>query len=76
MPNVRDADAGPPQATLAGAGKSKSNPGEPNVTVKLLFDMSKKIFPTDSTFILAVVVGTFGMVTSCVPSLGVLAASV
>lgn len=76
MPSVIEAELGPPQETLAGAGKSKSNPGEPNVMVKLLFEISKKILPTDSTFILAVVVGTFGIVTDCEPSLGVLLASV
>ena len=61
---------------VAAAGKSKSKPGDPSVMVKLLLEISKKILPTDSTFILAVVVGMLGIVTDCVPSLGVLAASV
>lgn len=46
---------------------------EPVVIVKLLFEISKKIFPTASTFILAVVVGVFGITNVSVPSLGVLA---
>ena len=71
-----DADEGPPQAMVAAAGKSKSNPGDPSVMLKLLLEISKKILPTDSTFILAVVVGMLGIVTGCVPSLGVLEASV
>ena len=48
---------------------------EPAVMVKLVFEMSKNILPTASTFILAVVVGVFGMVNVSVPSLGVLAAN-
>lgn len=48
---------------------------DPAVMVKLLLEISKKIFPTASTFILAVVVGVFGMTNASVPSLGVLAAS-
>src|SRR5690349_24271590 len=43
--------------------------------VKLAFEISKKIFPTASTFILAVVVGVFGIVSTSLPSFGVLAAS-
>ena len=35
--------------------------------------MSKKILPTASTFILAVVEGVFGITNASVPSLGVLA---
>src|ERR1043166_1260487 len=41
--------------------------------VKFTFDISKKIFPTASTFTLAVVVGEFGTVMFSDPSLGVLA---
>lgn len=48
---------------------------DPAVMVKLLLEISKKIFPTASTFILAVVVGVFGMTNASVPSFGVLAAS-
>jgi hypothetical protein len=48
---------------------------EPAVMVKLAFEISKKIFPTASTFILAVVVAVFGMTNASVPSFGVLAAS-
>ncbi|MDP1614816.1 MAG: hypothetical protein Q8L68_03380, partial [Methylococcales bacterium] len=43
------------------------------IIVKLTFETSKKIFPTASTFILACVVGKFGKVITCEPSLGVLA---
>ena len=48
---------------------------EPAVIVKFVLDISKKIFPTASTFILAVVVGVLGIVNTSVPSLGVLAAN-
>lgn len=44
------------------------------VIVKLVFEISKKILPTASTFILAVVVAPTGIVTACEPSLAVLAA--
>lgn len=43
--------------------------------VKLVFEISKKILPTASTFILAVVVGVFGITNASVPSFGVLAAN-
>ena len=45
----------------------------PEVMVKFVFEISKKIFPTASTFILAVVVGVLGIVNACEPSFGVLA---
>ena len=48
---------------------------EPEVMLKFVFEISKKMFPTDSILILAVDDGVFGMVTTSVPSLGVLAAS-
>jgi hypothetical protein len=41
--------------------------------VKLVLEISKKMLPTDSTLILAVVVGVFGITNDSVPSLGVLA---
>ena len=44
--------------------------------MKLVLEISKKIFPTASIFILAVVVGVLGMVTASLPSLGVLATNV
>ena len=47
-----------------------------DVIVKFALEISKKMLPTASTFILAVVVGVLGMVTVSVPSLGVLATSV
>lgn len=46
---------------------------EPEVIVKLVLEISKKIFPTASTFILAVVDGVFGITKVSVPSFGVLA---
>ena len=49
---------------------------EPDPIVKLVFEISKKIFPMASTFILAVVVGVLGIVTTSLPSLGVLATNV
>ena len=43
--------------------------------VKFVLLISKKILPTASIFILAVVVGVDGITNACVPSLGVFAAS-
>ena len=43
--------------------------------VKFVLEISKKILPTASTFILAVVVGVAGITNASVPSLGVLAES-
>jgi hypothetical protein len=43
--------------------------------VKFVFERSKKMLSTASTFIRAVVVGAFGIVTFSEPSFGVLAAS-
>ena len=43
------------------------------VISKLAFEISKKILPTASTFILAVVVAIEGIITVSVPSFGVLA---
>jgi hypothetical protein len=48
----------------------------PDVIVKFVLEMSKKILPTASTLILAVVVGVFGIVTTSLPSLVVLATRV
>ena len=48
---------------------------EPAVIVKLVLEMSKKILPAASTFILAVVVAVLGIVKASLPSLGVLAAN-
>ena len=48
---------------------------EPEVMVKFALEMSKKMFPTASIFILAVVVAVFGTVNTSVPSFGVLAAN-
>jgi hypothetical protein len=49
---------------------------EPVVIVKLVLEISKKIFPTASIFTLAVVVGVLGIVTTSLPSLAVLATRV
>ena len=53
--------------------------GAPHATappmVKLVLEISKKILPTASTLILAVVLGVAGMVTVSLPSFAVLAAS-
>ena len=74
VPNVMAAEAGPAHETVVGAGLVKSKPGiPPSVIVKLLLEISKKIFPTASILIRAVVVGILGMVSNSVPSLGVLA---
>ncbi len=64
------------QADVAGAGLLKEKPVGGGVILKLAFDISKKIFPTASTFILAVEVIVPGITTSSVPSLGVLANSI
>ena len=45
------------------------------MTVKFVFETSKKKLPTASTFTRAVVVSTSGIVTGSVPSFGVLVAS-
>jgi hypothetical protein len=47
----------------------------PGVIVKFAFEMSKKMFPTASTLILACVVLTLGSVTTSEPSLSVLSTS-
>jgi hypothetical protein len=49
---------------------------EPDVIVKLVLEISKKIFPTASIFTLAVVVGVLGIVTTSLPSFVVLATNV
>lgn len=49
---------------------------EPAVMVKLVLEISKKILPTASTFMRAVVVGVLGIVTTSLPSLVVLATNV
>ena len=64
-----------PQLIFAPAEGVKLNPLAGAVIVKLVFEISKKIFPTDSTLILAVVDGVVGITKASVPSLGVLATS-
>ena len=41
VPKVKEAEVGPPQVIVAGAGLSKSKPGAAFVMVKLLLEMSK-----------------------------------
>lgn len=62
------------QAEVTGAGALNVNPPA-LVIVKFELEISKKILPTASTLILAVVVAIAGMVKISVPSLGVLAAN-
>ena len=59
----------PPSDTLS----RPMTPG--SVTVKSALETSKKTLPTASTLTRACVVATFGSVTACEPSFGVLAAS-
>ena len=65
-------------ATLSPIAEDTNPVGSPQATaplmVKFVLHMSKKIFPTASTFILAVVVGIVGITNASVPSLGVLSA--
>jgi hypothetical protein len=68
-------EAGAGQVAGAGAGAPMVKFCNDEVIVKSALLMSKKILPTDSIFILAVVVATFGIVTVSVPSFGVLAES-
>jgi len=63
------------QATVVGAVAVNAKSFGGTVIVKLVFEISKKILPIDSTLILAVVVGVFGNTKASVPSFGVLAAS-
>ena len=49
---------------------------EPDVIVKFVLEISKKILPTASIFTLAVVLGVLGMVSTSLPSFGVLATTV
>ena len=65
-------EAGAGQAEVTGPGEFKLKLPE-DVMLKLELEISKKIFPTASTFILAVVEVIAGMVTAADPSLGVLA---
>jgi hypothetical protein len=76
VPKVIAADGAPAQVILAAAGLSKVNPVGGVSIVKLVLQMSKKILPTDSTLIRAVVVGELGIITSSVPSFAVLATNV
>lgn len=72
--NVVCMEAGAGQLAAAGAGALRVNPAAGAVMVKLASEISKKILPTASTLIRAVVVAPLGIVTDSVPSLVVLAA--
>jgi len=71
VPNVAEDDVTPPQATVAPDEVLNVKLAVAAVIVKLALLMSKKMFPTDSTFIRAVVVAVLGIVTACVPSFAV-----
>ena len=73
--NVAVIVAGVGHADTMGPGLLNEKPAGGVAMVKLLLEISKKIFPIDSIFTRAVVVRLFGMVTDSVPSFGVLAAS-
>ena len=75
VPKVTAALLAALQAMVVAAGELNKNVLGGTAIVKLVLEMSKNIFPTDSTLILARVVGVFGMVTNSVPSLAVLAAN-
>ena len=66
-------------ATLSPTADEDNPVGSPQATapliVKFVLLISKKIFPTASTFILAVVDGIVGITKASVPSFGVLATS-
>ncbi|MBL0129917.1 MAG: hypothetical protein IPP43_01345 [Chitinophagaceae bacterium] len=70
MPSTIDMLAGTGQEETAGEGELNANP---DWIAKSLLEISKKILPTASIFILAVVVGMQGIVIVSVPSLAVLA---
>jgi hypothetical protein len=73
VPRVTSAVVTALHAMVVAAGEVKSNPNVGIVIVKLVLEISKKIFPIDCTFILAVAEGVFGITTASVPSFGVLA---
>ena len=61
---------------VAEVKSSHKTGNEPPPIIKLVFEISKKTFPTDSTFIRASEVFIFGIVTDCEPSFAVLASNV
>jgi hypothetical protein len=65
------AGATDPQARFAAADGENANPLAGAVMVKFALQISKKILPTDSTLILAVVDALFGTVIVSDPSFGV-----
>ena len=73
VPKVTVADVGALHAMVVAAGVVKSKLAAGIARVKLVLEISKKIFPTDMILILAVVDGVLGIVTTSVPSFGVLA---
>ena len=67
--------AGAGHATVVGVVVLNVKPATAAEMVKLVLEISKKILPIDSTLILAVVLGVFGIFTDSLPSFGVLAIS-
>ena len=74
VPNVIDIVGPAGQGDVAGGGLVNPNPNGGAEIWKFEFEISKKIFPTASILILAVVVILFGTTMLSVPSFGVLAA--
>jgi hypothetical protein len=75
VPNVIAEEAGPGQLRITPEGLSKSKLGAGGTIVKSASEISKKIFPMASIFILAFVVRFAGTVRTSDPSFGVLAAN-
>ena len=75
VPRVKFAEFAVPHVTLAGVVALNEKSAVACVILKFALDISKKIFPIASTFILAVVVTTAGITTDSVPSLSVLSSN-
>jgi hypothetical protein len=75
VPKIISIKEGEGHADTAGPGEVKLKSESGGATVKLVFEISKKILPTASTLIRALEVGIPGVMTISDPSLGVLAAN-
>ena len=64
-----------PQPKVVGVDGTKLNSANGATTLKLVLEISKKILPTASILIRAVVLKPTGIVTACVPSFGVVASN-
>ena len=73
VPNVICADVETPQVRVAGGGLSNVKVDGGAMIVKLPSEISKKMFPTPSILMRAVLVNINGMTNDSDPSLGVLA---